>query len=542
VFTRNITSIYLFTWAAVFFFCLLPLGTLGIRSLTHFRSFDILVDPSVLSSLIISLTLAFSSLFLSLCLALPVSYWLSRTDLPARGALTALLNFPFFLPSYLFAIAWVVLALPKVGLLNRLFGDTFFNIYSFSGLVLVTCNAFLPLLISSLTKSFASMDPSLEEAARLCGASPTRTFFRITLPCQVSNMIGLSLVFLFTVLSSFGIPAIIGNPAKLYVLTTQIFTVSKMGGLEGADRGFIISLWLILISLGLSFVARFLRKKYQVALIGGKASRASVICLGKIRWICFLFVGFLIFALVILPLGALFLSSLMRVSGELGLQNFSLENYQYLWRLKEMGIAVTNSISLALLGSMTCCGLGFFVAYFSQRTHRRGISWLEKCAAVPFSVPGTVMGLAFIVSFGTGWGLSSLSILGTPFILYFAYVAKDLAIAVHNLVPALGHIDRSLDEAGRICGANELRVLDKILFPLSFETLKTVLLLSAIPMLTELTMSVLLFGPGTETLGTLIFQLQDYSNPQAACALASEVVICVGLMVFLLKKSERMMT
>ena len=526
---KTLKPIYISVWCVVLLICLIPLGTIGFQSISHQDIFSLLFSPYVLRTLKMSLGLGIASLFFSLFLAIPLSYLLSRTNIPWKRPLLLVLGFPFVIPSYLFAIAWVVLALPKVGLLNRVFDDLNFNIYSFSGLVWVTCNAFLPLLTNSLSKSFDSMDPSLEEAARISGAGPFRTFLKITIPCLFPSILGTSLVFFFTVLSSFGIPAIIGNPAKLFVLTTQIFTVSKMGGLKGAEEGFVISLWLILIALLLGGVGRFLRQKYQVSLVGGKASRHSLVDLGFLKWPLF-GVGISgVFLLVFLPLGALFISSLMKIPGELSWSNFSFENYLYLFRMKEGPVALINSVTLAVLGSLTCCGIGFFVAYFSQRSQIKSASILERAASIPFSIPGTVVGLAFIVSFGTGWGFQKLSFLGTPFILFVAYVAKDLAIAINHLIPALGQIDKSLDESARISGAGELAVIDKILFPLSFPALQVVFGLCALPMLTELTMSVLLYGPGTETLGTLIFQLQDYSNPQAACALASLLVVGLAL-------------
>lgn len=514
-------TIYSLTWALILTVCVIPLLTMVIRLIPRPELFSLLWEPAVLKSLAVTLSVGFTSLTLGLLIGVPMSYLISRTKIRGRSFFGFWLLFPLFVPSYLFAIAWVVLALPKVGILNKLIGRDWLNIYSFWGLVWVTCNAYFPVIVNTLSKSFSNMDSSLEEAARICGASPTRVFLSITLPCQLSNIIGTALVFLFITLSSFGIPAIIGNPAKLYVLTTQVFTYSKMGGLGGTDQAFIISLWLIGFALVLTTFGRRLKQRHSVALTVGKASRPSLIDLGKWELVCRAFLLFLLIAFIVLPLGALILSSFFSVAGDLSWSNFSIQHYHYLFGLQETKTAVFNSLSLAFLGGLACCALGLMVSFFSHRSTFLGRATIEKIGSLPFSIPGTVLALAFIVSFN--------GLVGTPFLLFLAYTAKDLAISVQTLGPALNQIDKSLEEAGRVFGASNWGVVDRILFPILFPNLKSVFFLCALPMLSELTMSVLLFGPGTETLGTLIFQLQDYASPLAACALASLLIFFLGL-------------
>jgi iron(III) transport system permease protein len=532
VLNRLHIKLYSFTWILVFVICILPFLSILIRLVPRSELLSLLWEPAVLKSLLLTLQIGFSALFLALLIGLPVSYLIARTNIPGRAFFQTWLLFPYFIPSFLFAISWVVLALPQVGLLNRLAGKDWISIYTFGGLVFVTCNAFFPIIVTSVSKGLASMDPSLEEAARICGGTPRKVFFKITLPCQIPVIVGASILFFLLTLSSFGIPAILGNPSKLFVLTTQIYTFSKMGGLDGVNKGFVVSLWLMAFAVALTTVGSWLNRKYQVKLTTGKASRPSLMSLGKWRIPCFVLLTILFLLFVFLPLGALFLSSFLKVAGVLRLDNFGFHNYHYLFQMNETVTAFGNSFGLAFLGGLSCCGLGFLVSYFATRAPGRSPRLLENAATLPFSMPGTVIALALIVSFGTGWGWGELSLMGTPLLLLIAYVSKDLAIAVQSIIPAMGQIDKSLEEAGRVSGASSFEVTNRILFPLVFPSLQGVFLLSALPMISELTMSVLLFGPGTETLGTLIFQLQDYSNPLAACALASVVVVVLGIGMF----------
>ena len=192
---------------------------------------------------------------------------------------------------------------------------------------------------------------------------------------------------------------------------------------------------------------------------------------------------------------------------------------------------------LAGLTGLCCVILGFLIAYFQDRTTLPGRNLLAKLASLPFAIPGTVMALGIIVSYGTGWGTPTLSMLGSSLLLLFAYLSKDLALAVQSLTPALSAVDTSLDEAARISGASSWGVLKHILFPILRPALFSVFILTALPALSELTMSVLLAGPGTETLGTVLFQLLEYASPLAACALACCLLLLLALALALSRRA-----
>lgn len=519
--------VYGFLFLFVFLISGAPLALLASKSVFHQNLVTLLFQQSVLESLYLTLQVGSTSLVISLLMALPISYVLARTDLWGRSQFRTLLIFPYFVPSYLFAISWMTLTLPKIGLLNQVLNTEIFNTYSFWGLVGVTVNAYFPVIVIPLVKSFSNMDPSLEEAGRIYGASPLQVFFRITLPCLRAPLIGCSIIFLFITLSSFGIPALIGNPAKLYVLTTQIYTVTKMGGVDGAEQGFVISIWLILFSLLILFLGKILKNRYEVTLTQGKASRFSEVRLGRWQWPFFIIFCLLIISWVLLPLGALIYSSFCEIAGSFNASKLTLKHYSYLWSLSETKEAIFNSLSLAWMGASACCFLGFLIVYFAQRTRLLGSAFLERLASIPFSIPGTILALGLLVTYSAH--------ISTPFLLFFAYVAKDLSISIQQLGPALNQIDKSLEEAASIYGAKKWKIVDLILYPLLWPQLTGVFLLCALPMLSELTMSVLLYGPRTETIGTLIFQLQDYSNPLAACALASFMVVVISISMLIFK-------
>lgn len=533
---RSLKFFYLFLFALVSLITLAPLGTLLERLAGETSRLPLLWERSTLLALAVTLRATAGALLLALLIAIPASWFLCRTDLPGRIYFRRILLFPYLIPPYLIAIAWISLAVPHIGFLNRWGGDHF-NVYSFGGLVWVFASAYLPILLAPLCNAMDAMDPSLEEAARICGARPWKVFLSISLPCAAPVIAAASVLFALDVMSAFGIPALIGNPGRNYVLTTKVYSHAKMGGLSGTNEAFIVSLWLLLFTALFLWLNEWIRRRFAARLTSGKAPRLSLMPLGRLRPVmAFLFVS-LCFLLVVLPLGAVGFNSFLRIGGDLRPGNLSLANYQYLFQMPELSRALINSLWLAFTSALICVGIGFLIAYYKDRTRLWGRDLLNRLATLPFAVPGTVIALALIVSFGTGWGNPSLSLLGSSTLLLIAYVLKYMALSVQSLTPALSRIDFSLDEAARISGAGVWRTLRSILVPLMLPALGSVFLLTLLPVFSELTMSVLLVGPGIETVGTLLFQLQDYANPLAACSLAALMIVAL---IILLPLSRRL--
>jgi iron(III) transport system permease protein len=529
---------YLFysIFALILFVCAAPAVTVVYRILSDPSLFSVLWSWETLQSLLFTLKVAFASLALGTAIAIPLSWLLVRTDLKGASFYRRILLFPYLLPPYLFAIAWVTLAVPQVGILNRLVGGNVFNIYSFTGLTWVLATAYFPVILSSLCHTLEAMDPSLEEAGRISGANPLSTFCKITLPCLLPTLAASSLLFLMEVMAAFGIPAMIGNPGRLYVLTTKIYTYAKMGGLKGIDQAFVVSFWLLGATLLFLWLNDKIRNKYQYRLTAGKTPRHSVIKLGLFQWQAGIVTCLLTFCFVVLPLVSVVVSSFLRIAGDLNPNNFTLDNYRYLWDMPELSRAFSNSLFLSVTTTLACLILGFFIAYFKDRSTLRGRHGLQRLATFPFAIPGTIIALAVIVSFGGGWGISSLALLGSPLLILIAYLLKYLALSVQSVTPSLSNIDPSLDEAARISGANRWGVIGRILVPILIPSLGSIALLTLLPVFTELTMSVLLAGPGTETVGTVLFQLQDYANPLAACALATVLIVIFVSLVRVIRK------
>ena len=497
-------------------------------------------SENTLKALQNTLLVSFAVSFCCLILSLPLAWVLTRTDLPNKKNFRSWFCLPYTIPPFVGAIGWIILANPNSGLLTLWLKDfgIQLNIYSFWGLVWVeTSFLFTFALLSALT-ALDKMDSSLEEAARLSGASPQRIFTDITLPILKPAILnGFILSFLATA-SSFGVPALIGGPARLYLLTTQIYSFQRTATLSSVQMAIAASAILGITTLVLLYSSQLffsLSKNYTVT---GKTPRPSLLQLKKFKVPVTIFLSVLLFAIFLLPLLGLLLSALSTTQGswsfsQLGFSNFS----RVLFETEETPRALLQSFELALMAALFCTFFSFVFNYFIHRTKFFGRNASTIAISLPFSTPGTVLSLALIISFSQGIFGVGPSMYSTLWLILIAYIVKYCSLSFKVVGDAYQQIHPSLEEAAQISGANFRQILFTIYWPMLKPALMASGFLVFMPALSELTMTILLTGPGLETIGTLIFSLQEYSDigGGGAAVLSCIVVLFALILNFSLK-------
>lgn len=491
-------------------------------------------SQALLNSVIVTLGV---TLF-SAATAIPLAWLVERTDLPGAKWLDRLVSFPYVLPSYLLAIAWIVLANPAVGWLNllarNLFGiEELFKIYGLGGIIFIETTALMPIIYLSFKAGLGQLNPSLEEAARLAGATPLKIFLRITAPLLKNTLIAALVSVFLASIASFGVPAMIGGPGRVFVLTTALYSLVKQGSQDALGQAFAIAAYMALFALAfVVFTQRLTARKGSVT--GGSESRPSVVGLGVWRYP----LSFLLWAawslLVGLPLAALVLSSFQLDAGSLAPASFGLRQWNYvLFELPDFRRAIMNSLSVAAASSVIILAISLAVALLAWKGHyARARSPLaaritEGLAALAYSTPGTVLALALLFVFAK---VPGLGLANTLTALILACSVKYLLLGLKTIEPAAFLVHPSLIEAARLSGAAGPRRIFHIWLPLLRRALWAAALLIFMPTLSELTMSILLHGPGTETLGVLLFQLQDYADRSSAAVIGT--LLLVSLFVF----------
>ena len=494
----------------------------------------VLSDPDALrvtwNSLYVSGLAAAIATALGGCLA-----WLvARTDLPGRAWLRSALMVPYLVPPFLGGIAWLHLLGPTgyvnlilMGLLGR--DEPLFRIYGPVGVVLAMALYGYPMALLVIAGTLEQIEPSLEEAARASGAGRGRTLRDVTLPLAAPGILAAAGLTFLSCMANFGIPAVLGFPAKFFVLTTKIYaTIINFEIAHHLHVAAAYSLVLVAIAVGVLAVQRWIAGRSSVVVVTGRGGQATPIPLGRWRWPAMIGLwGFCALAAAA-PFVAVCLAALTRAYGlPPAWANLSGRGFgTILFHLPVVWRALANSAFLAVAGASLVVLLGMALAYFEVRRRTRALAVVEVLVAIPYAVPGTVVALAMILAYLRPLPLLGVQLYNTIWILLLAYVARFLILGTKPIAAAVAQLDPSLEEAARSAGATGLRTFRDITWPLVRPAVVAGWFLVAIPAMSELTLSILLYSAGNETLGVTAFNLHE--EGQVALAAALGVVIILG--------------
>ncbi len=490
----------------------------------------VLADPDTWRVLANTLYVATATTLLAGLLGTALALLIARTDLPGRSAFQGLLVLPYLVPPFVGALAWLYVLGPT-GLVNQAWmtwtgrEDPLVRIYGSGGIILAMTLYKYPIAYLTVLAGLARVDPALEEAARGAGAGPWRAARDVTLPMAAPGIAaGLTLVFL-SAMAEFGTPAILGFPAKYFVLATKIYaTVLDFDRPYNLHVAAALSLLLVVVAGLVLALQRSWFRDRSFGLLAGVGT-APVVPLGRARrWLAGALAVFVL-ASSALPLLAVLLTALTRAYGRpLTADNVGFQNFRFLlFHLPAVWRAAWNSLLLAASAATVCVVLALAVAFFQQRRRIRGAGLLETLVTLPFAVPGTVLALAIVLAFLRP--VFGLRLYNTLWIILVAYVARFLALALRPVAAALAQLHPALEEAARASGASLWRSVLDVTVPLLRSGLLAAWLLAAVPALTELTLSVILWSAGNETIGVVAFNLHEEGKILLSAALASILVL-----------------
>ena len=480
------------------------------------------------------------SMICGVLLAFPLAWLVGRTNLYGKKFFRTLFVMTYMVPPYVGAIAWIRLLNPTVGDINIMLMNLFhlesapFNIYSMGGLVWVLTTFYYPYAFITISRAMEKMDPSLEEASRISGASPLKTLRTITMPLMMPSILGAALLVFVAAASCYGIPSIVGAPAKLDSVTTRIIDFVYQGSAEGLNDATALALVLMLIANAVLFLSTFVIGKKQYITVSGKSTRPNIVDLGKWRvpvtallWIFATIAIFIPFATVALT------SFAETISRPLGFGNFSLKN----WEKVLTGASYFSAFRVSLITATLAATIGVIIAsmmaYLLVRTNVPGRRIPDFLITLGSGTPSVVIALALILVFS---GKFPINLRNTLSVLFISYIIKYLMMGMRTIVSALSQISGSLEEAALISGANWLRSFKDVTLPLIAPSVVAGWFLIFMPSFYELSMSTMLYGSKTKTLGYLLYEMQTYHTPQTAAVLATFILAMVIVLNTVLNK------
>ncbi len=453
-----------------------------------------------------------SALFATL-LGGSIAWLVVRTDSPLRGLgyFTAFASFGT--PFILYTIGWLLL-LGKAGPINYwlkvLLDQTgpVINVYSMFGMILIESLLWSPFVFLMLAAAFRSMDPSLEEASSACGARVWQTMRRISLRLMLPAFFSVMLLIFIRTFESFEIPALVGLPGDIRVLTTSIYLdAQKLPPRYGSAGAFSVLL-MVVVAATLYYYFRITREGDRYHTVTGKGYRPTLINLGRWRYVAGAALVAYSIVLLVLPFLIILWASLlpfyMQPSLE-GLARFTTKNYVTAMHFPKLTDAIKNSVLLGLGSASFVMVLTMLASWLLVRTKIRGRWMLDLLTTLPLLFPGIVMGLA-ILRF---YLFVPIPVYGTLWILLIAFVTRYIPYGIRYTHSGLLQLHKELEEASYVSGASWFGSMRRIILPLITPSFLGgwifVFLLSA----KELSMSVLLVSPQTPVVSVAIFELWE---------------------------------
>jgi len=494
----------------------------------------VLREPDTYTALLNSLFIASGVTVMSTVIGTFFAWLVTRTDLPFKPAMRVLFLVPFMLPSFIGALAWKMLLSPRAGYINRFLMDVVgldgpvFDIYTFPGIMAVETMYLFPFVFIQVCGALERMDPTLEESARISGASLFTITRKITIPLVLPSILSGALLIMLYSMAHFGTVAVLGIEAGIFNIPTLIYEKihQSAGSFNSIRTGTVLATVLVITAALIMFIQSKVLSRGRYQIIAGKSFRPVETKLRALRMpmlvFCIAYIGFTI----VLPTVTIFMVGGLKTYGlPFTAENLTLANYRYIlfdWKLTRD--AIWNSVTLGLAAALITMFAGVMISYVIVKMKVRGKGILEFLGMLPFSVPGSVIALGVMLAWSGKFGVN---IYNTVWIILVAYIARYMAFSLKANSAALEQVHDSLVEAARASGAGMGQALRDIVLPLVRPGMFAAFFLIFLPALRELTVSVLLYGPTTRTIGVAIYTLNEDGETVYSAALAGIALMII---------------
>ena len=514
-----------------------PDGSFSLETIRRLHTYPLNLDAVKNTLIAAGVTMVFGTV-----IAFPLAWLVGRTNLYGRKFFRALFVLTYMVPPYVGAMAWLRLLNPNVGTVNQWLRALLhlsdapgpLNVYSLPGMIWVLTSFYYPYAFITISRAMEKMDPSLEEASRVSGASPLKTVFTVTLPMMLPSLISGALLVFVSAMSCYGIPSIIGSPGRVHTVTTRIVEYVSLGQ-QGLNDAIGMAGFLMLLAVIILFLSDVVLAKRQYITVSGKSMQPTLVELRRWRVPLTVLVSLFAVIVILIPFATILLTSFKIDVGKSAMQagNFTLSNWGTVFGRVETLNSLKNSLIFASVAATVGILIACTMSYLLQRTRIRGRKIPDFLITLGSGTPSVVIALGLIMTMKGNFGIN---IYNTAYIMIIAYLIKYLMMGMRTVVSAMSQIHVSLEESSQVSGASWSRTMLRITGPLIFPSIAAGWFLIFIPSFYELSMTTLLYSSTTKTIGFQLYEYWTFTSQPMSCAMAFGILLVVMLLNLILNR------
>jgi iron(III) transport system permease protein len=509
---------------------------LSLRHLSIANFLTVLTNPNVGEALANTLIICGGGTVIAVAIGLLFSWVVVRTNTPFRGLIAAASVLPLFAPPLVAGVAWSILGSPKTGLINAAFKwaglDWHVNFYSLSGLIFVFGIYYAPYVYMFTSSALRNMDPSLEEAAEISGASAFSTLFSVTFPLIMPAIVSGMLLSFIVMLGIYGVPAVLGAPSNINVLTTYIFKLTNWSP-PLYNTAASVAIILMVVTGLLVFLQQKVLSGRSYTTVAGKAFRPRQLDLGPWRWFTFSLGLIYLLVVVILPTLALIVAAFRKfmfvrdVNALFDMRAYSLMHFNAIFDNPLTIRSIYNAVEVGIITAVIGGALAFAIGYTIHRTRLPGRHSIDLISTLPVAIPGLVVGVAYLWAWiGIPGGLY-----GTIWILALAFIARFMPDTVKALSTSFLQIHRELEEAAWVCGKGTLATIKTVVLPLARPGVLASMTLLFVLSIRELGSSLFLYTSNTMVMSVLLLDYYEGGNVGKTAAFSLVQTVLLGVLI-----------
>ncbi len=501
-------------------------------------------NPNVSRALANSLIACGGGTILAVTIGLSFAWVVVRTNTPCKGLIASTGMLPLFVPPLVAGVAWSILGSPRSGLLNMLAAKAgipfHIDLYTMPGLIFVFGIYYAPYVYMFTAAALRNMDPSLEEAAEISGASAARTMATVTFPLILPAIISGMLLSFVVMLGIYGVPAVLGAPASISLLTTYIFALTAWSP-PLYNTAAAVAVILMVVTGCLVWLQQKVLSGRSYTTVAGKAFRPRPLNLGPWRYLTLAMAVVYLFVVVVLPSIALFIAAFRKflfIRDVASLFDTTQYGWQHFSKMFDNPLTITSIINSLKVGVITAViggVLAFAIGYTITRSRAPGRRTIDVITTIPVAIPGLVIGVAYLWA----WIGLPIGIYGTLWILALAFVARFMPDTVKALTTSLLQIHRELEEAAWICGRSTLGTIGSIVLPLARPGVVAAMTLLFILAIRELGSSLFLYSSGTMVMAVQLLSYYEGGNIGITAAFSLVQMLLLGVLITITNRLSR---